>query len=347
MNASTVNPGRTATGRTVGSCGECGAGIATDGAAADTVTKCPQCGARVRLSMVYGERSSIPCDGRCMGAVGPSCSCACGGDNHGGWNMRIELVPVWDRDRARAAQERRRAEHAARRQAKADRITAARDDLIAAYPDLAALLSDRYAADFDFMGDMRAALQRGEMTPGQIRHAVAAVERDRRRDAEQAERDAGDTAALAAGVTVPAGKLTFTGTVLTVKYQDGYMPGRGGHKMLVQHADGWKVWGSVPGALEPEDRTGIGWEKWRQGMRGQVVTITATVEPSDNDPLFGFFKRPTVGDPKPATGGTARKPRTARKPAASAAPAVAPAPVAAPSPAPAPASPWAALLATR
>lgn len=24
-----------------------------------------------------------PCDGRCMGAVGPMCSCSCGGKNHG------------------------------------------------------------------------------------------------------------------------------------------------------------------------------------------------------------------------------------------------------------------------
>lgn len=24
------------------------------------------------------------CDGRCMGAVGPICSCSCGGENHGG-----------------------------------------------------------------------------------------------------------------------------------------------------------------------------------------------------------------------------------------------------------------------
>lgn len=25
-----------------------------------------------------------PCDGRCMGATGPVCSCSCGGENHGG-----------------------------------------------------------------------------------------------------------------------------------------------------------------------------------------------------------------------------------------------------------------------
>jgi DNA-directed RNA polymerase subunit RPC12/RpoP len=346
MNASTAQPGKTATGRTVGSCGECGAGIATDGATADTVTKCPQCGARVRLAMVYGERSSIPCDGRCMGAVGPSCSCACGGDNHGGWNMRIDLVPVWDRDRARAVQERRRAEHAARRQAKTDRIAAARDDLIAAYPDLAVLLSDRYAADFDFMGDMRAALQRGEMTPGQIRHAVAAVERDRRRDAEQAERDAGDAAALAAGVTVPTGKHTFTGTVLAVKWQDGYMPNSGAEKMLLQSADGWRVWGSVPAALQLTQYNIVELEQWRRDMCGREVTITATLEPSDKDPLFGFFKRPRVAtaDAKPAA---VKRSRAARMPATPADPA--PVPVAAPAPVPSPAvaSPWAALLATR
>lgn len=298
MSTRAIKSGRTATGRTVGSCGECGTGIATDGATADTVTTCPECGARVRLRLVFGEHSDIPCDGRCMGAIGPVCSCACGGANHGGWNLRVELVPVWDRDNARAAQDRRRGEHAARRQTVADRQAAARDDLVAEYPELGDLLTDRYADAGGFFWDMRAALRRGEMTPAQVAAAVRAVRRDRERDAREAEREAADALALAAGVEVPAGKVTFTGTVVAVKFQASDDPRwSGSHKMLLEHADGWRAWGSVPAELRTYEQAAYSSddvERWRQDMRGRVLTITATVAPSKDDPLFGYFTRPRL-----------------------------------------------------
>jgi hypothetical protein len=79
---------------------------------------------------------------------------------------------------------------------------------------------------------------------------------------------------------VPEGRLQITGTVLSVKWQDN---GYGGcEKMLVKDGRGFKVWGSVPSSLEVN--------------RGDVVTFTATVERSDNDSNFGFFKRPTKAD---------------------------------------------------
>lgn len=84
-------------------------------------------------------------------------------------------------------------------------------------------------------------------------------------------------AAQAAALPVPTGKVTVRGKVLTIKSQDSvYGPVT---KMLVQHADGWKVWGSKPGALEVE--------------RGAVVEFSATIEASPEDNKFGFFKRPT------------------------------------------------------
>lgn len=42
------------------------------------------CGKAVRLHPVIGKHNPTKvCDGRCMSAVGPSCECQCGGENHG------------------------------------------------------------------------------------------------------------------------------------------------------------------------------------------------------------------------------------------------------------------------
>jgi hypothetical protein len=67
--------------------------------------QCPACGAQYKARTNYGPpepgtyrprfmgrvegarltrmESRTPCDGRCIGAVGPSCDCSCGGENHG------------------------------------------------------------------------------------------------------------------------------------------------------------------------------------------------------------------------------------------------------------------------
>ena len=47
---------------------------------------CPDCGASIRLQGIrlpHPDYRTKKCDGRCMGAVGPSCDCQCGGENHG------------------------------------------------------------------------------------------------------------------------------------------------------------------------------------------------------------------------------------------------------------------------
>lgn len=85
-------------------------------------------------------------------------------------------------------------------------------------------------------------------------------------------------AEVAAALPIPVeGRMVVTGAVLTLKGQEtefGYVT-----KMLVQHAEGWKVWGTVPKALA-------------EVKKGQQVIFTATITVSDNDPKYGFFKRP-------------------------------------------------------
>lgn len=114
--------------------------------------------------------------------------------------------------------------------------------------------------------------------------AATAIAREERQ-AAQVERAARAEALLGAGVTVPSGKTTITGSVVSIKVQDDYYSGGVSLKMLVESDEGWKVWGSVPRAL---------WASSDATVRvGDSVTFTATVEPSADDVLFGFFKRPT------------------------------------------------------
>lgn len=75
----------------------------------------------------------------------------------------------------------------------------------------------------------------------------------------------------------PVGRATITGTVISVDVKENDYGTR--HVMTVRDDAGFTVWGSQPSALFPQ--------------RGDRITFTATVERSDRDESFGFFKRPT------------------------------------------------------
>jgi hypothetical protein len=83
--------------------------------------------------------------------------------------------------------------------------------------------------------------------------------------------------AAAADLPVPTGRTTIEGTVLTLRGEEG----RFGFvtKMLVQHVDGWKVWGTAPSKIDIK--------------KGDKIRFDAAVEASKNDPKFGYFSRPT------------------------------------------------------
>lgn len=91
-----------------------------------------------------------------------------------------------------------------------------------------------------------------------------------------------EKAALAAtGLRCPAGKVSLTGTILSLKEQPGYSYGSVEYKIVIDLKDGTKVWGSLPRAF------------WETAKVGDTIAFSATVTVSDRDPLFGFFKRPT------------------------------------------------------
>ncbi len=84
---------------------------------------------------------------------------------------------------------------------------------------------------------------------------------------------------------VPTGRILVSGKVLATKLKDSQWGLQ--WKMLVEDERGFNLWGSVPKSIINEDVDGCGLS------RGDLVTFTATVEPSKDDNKFGFFSRPT------------------------------------------------------
>jgi|TARA_R110000824_G_scaffold46059_1_gene132712 hypothetical protein len=168
----------------------------------------------------------------------------------------------------------------------AARTTAPLADVLAfheANPILAELAPhmDEYGEN-EFLRDLlRKCVQYGSLSAAQLTAARNTIDRDIQFRAERAA-DAADAA------DVPTGRIEIIGEVMSIK-DKGWGP-----KMIVKHADGWKVWGSVPTSLT------ITWTAYMGDTRsadldvavGDIVRLTATVSASDNDPKFGFFKRP-------------------------------------------------------
>ncbi len=84
----------------------------------------------------------------------------------------------------------------------------------------------------------------------------------------------------AAAAPCPTGRVVVTGTVLKAEERDTDF-GRV-VKLLVKDDSGFMVWGTRPA------HTGVD--------RGDRLTFSAAVEPSQNDPKFGFYKRPTQAE---------------------------------------------------
>lgn len=99
---------------------------------------------------------------------------------------------------------------------------------------------------------------------------------------EREARKAADEARKATATPVPTGKATVTGVVVSFKSEPNIFDPRGGYvsKMLVEDGRGFRVYGTTPRALYDAEP-------------GAMVTFNATLEPSKNDELFGFYKRPT------------------------------------------------------
>lgn len=168
--------------------------------------------------------------------------------------------------------------HAMRKNAELDRhqhrIKTAREAWIEANRPVFEHL-EAFAPTNSFYADLLAKLGRyGELSLNQ----AAAVERNMARDIEARDRKLAE-ATIERG-PVPTGRIEITGKVLTTKWVEGFAYNQSTLKMLVELENGSKVWGTVPSRINDLER-------------GDTVTFTATVEASNDDASFGFFKRPT------------------------------------------------------
>jgi hypothetical protein len=133
---------------------------------------------------------------------------------------------------------------------------------------------DNWGREEEIVSDVVGKLARyGAISDKQVDLLRSLIERIDSRAAIAAERAAEADAAD----PCPEGRIEITGEILVVKEQQGLY----GYtvKILVRAESGWKVWGSLPSAIN-------------EAKRGDTVTFTATVTPSNDDPKIGFFKRP-------------------------------------------------------
>jgi hypothetical protein len=129
-----------------------------------------------------------------------------------------------------------------------------------------------------------------DLSEKQVAAAAAAMDRRAAWAAQKAE----EAIAKAALPPAPVGKVEVTGTVVKVKYHENDFGGA--WKMIVEGAEGWKVWATIPAklwaALEAE-QTDENHNTQAEEFVGRRVTFTATLEASDKDKSFAFAKRPS------------------------------------------------------
>lgn len=129
----------------------------------------------------------------------------------------------------------------------------------------------------NFYSDLLEKLEKfGKLSEGQMEAVERNMEKDNQRSAE---RDARIEREAAMDKTpVPEGRQEIGGEVISAKWKD--TPYGQSLKMLVLDDRGFKVYGSVPSAATDEVKTGV------------RISFIASVERSEDDEYFGFFKRP-------------------------------------------------------
>jgi hypothetical protein len=276
----------------LGSCGSCDRPYRIDlGAKATSQQQCVMCPGGCNHTIIVERLAAVTtsesCDSRCMGATGPSCSCACGGANHGaGWGTtatRLELESAVASLRAR--QDRLAKQQAARKAQKESQKT----KIFAAWLEegnqdiadyLSGLLGD-YSSNF--ISDMADVIR--SQKPLSERQAEVV----RRIMNEEIERTAKKAAYEATKTAAPLGKgITIEGTIISVKDQPGYAYGTVDWKMTVE-CEGYRVWGSVPRSLIGNTITAGCYYR----LKGQRVRFVAEVVANKGgDASFAIYKRP-------------------------------------------------------
>jgi hypothetical protein len=192
--------------------------------------------------------------------------------------------------RRATAQAKREAKEAAAAAERAANLNANQETNREKYPEAVKILG-RDDLDGDFLKEMVKKHSEGyEFTPKQaaaIRKSFGklVLKRHRNRLIDAWEKLNG---------TVPRGRHEVKAALLTVKIYDdrySYSPHAVTYKALWLTDQGYKIFGSLPSGVRISDEG-----DWVQFKRGEVHTFRATLEPSKDDPKFGFYKRPYMKD---------------------------------------------------
>lgn len=154
---------------------------------------------------------------------------------------------------------------------------------LAKYPDLAVLDQKQLPpvlAWNSFLVDLSRKLREyGDLSEKQVCAARRSIAEAPAKQAEYLAKVAAREAAEAAAAPVPTGRVTVVGEAISFKEVESQFGVTS--KMLVRDDRGFKVFGTVPANI------------YGTVERGSRVTFTATLEPSRDDPKFGFYSRPS------------------------------------------------------
>lgn len=127
-------------------------------------------------------------------------------------------------------------------------------------------------------------LSRGR-TPSEKQQAI--IDRAVKRLHIDRERAARDVHRRESAKPAPSGRMEVVGTVLASKRvtsQYGTTT-----KLLVEHPDGWRVWVTEPSSVTVNGKMR---SHHTGASSGQRIRMKVTIEPTADDPLFGFGSRP-------------------------------------------------------
>lgn len=143
------------------------------------------------------------------------------------------------------------------------------------------LSTDHVVNQNDYLLNLRLAVEAQEISrkeAGLVCSIFGSHARALGEERKQAER------AEATDIPTFEGRVEIEGEVVSAKWRETDFGET--LKIVVRHADGWRVWGSCPRSLGHDDIA----------LVGQRVRFCAAVEVSSDDAQFGFFRRPTKAE---------------------------------------------------
>lgn len=141
----------------------------------------------------------------------------------------------------------------------------------------------RCSKPLEILDDIASKARRyGQVSPKQLELVSRLLDRVAEAEGRMVVREAERAAEEAAATPAPTGRATVRGTVLKAEYRPNPYGPSGSIKAVVKTDEGWKTWMTLPKALEPGG-----------DEAGRRLEFTATFEPSADDELFAFAKRPS------------------------------------------------------